>query len=170
MSGHSISRAAFGGYLPPAVASVIVLCAIGALGLWARDAWLVPSLGSALFVQVMTPQEPSGRLWNTAAGQLAGVAAGFTAVFLAGAADVPPFMSHNPLEWSRLTAVGLGAALTVLLQRALDATCPAGGATVLLIALGTVPPSWHGALLLVVGVGLVSLLGEAARVALLRTG
>jgi hypothetical protein len=38
----------------------------------------------------------------------------------------------------------------------------------LLVALGTVPPTAHGALLLTVGILLVTGLGEIARVAILR--
>jgi len=48
--------------MPPAAAAT-VLCAIGAIGLAAPDAYLVPSLGSAIFVQVMTPNEPSASRW-----------------------------------------------------------------------------------------------------------
>jgi len=59
--------------------------AIGALGLWAGQAWLFPSLGPTIFLQAVTPHEPSAQLWNTLAGHAVGVAAGFGALFLFGA-------------------------------------------------------------------------------------
>jgi hypothetical protein len=150
------------------VAAVAVLVVIGGLGLWAHDAWLVPSLGSAVFVQVMTPELPSGRLWSTAAGQAAAMLGGYAGVFVAGAAALPPFMSGHPLLAPRLLAAGIAVAITALLQRALQATSPAGGATALLLALGAVPPTIAGALVLAIGIALVCALGEAARVTLLR--
>ncbi len=131
-------------------------------------AWLVPSLGSAVFVQVMTPSQPSGKLWNTAVGQLVAVAAGFAAVYAVGANAAPAFMSGQPLVLARLWAAAAGIVLTVLLQRGFQATCPAGGAVALLIAVGTVPPTATGALSLIVGILLVTLLGEAGRLAVLR--
>ncbi len=155
-------------WLLPPLAAVAVLAVIGALGLAADDAWLVPSLGSAILVQVMTPDQPAGRLWNSGIGQLVAIAAGFAGIYLADAAAAPPFMSGHPLDAARLLAMAIAVAGTVLLQRALKATSPAGGAVALLVALGTVPPTAHGALLLTVGILLVTGLGEFARVAILR--
>ena len=140
-----------------------MLCCIGGLGLWAGDAWLVPSLGSAIFVQALSPSEPSGKAWNTAMGQFSGELAGYLAVYAAGAAMLPSFMSGHPLDAGRLLAVLIAIVLTVLLQRALSATSPAGGATTILVALGTVPPTLHGAFLLAAGILLVTALGEPVR-------
>ena len=145
-----------------------VLCIIGALGLWAGDAWLVPSLGSAIFVQTLTPGEPAGRAWNTAAGQLAAELAAFACVYAVGADALPSFTSGQPLVATRLLAVALSIAATVLLQRAIKATNPAGGAVALLVALGTVPPTLHGAALLAAGILLVTALGEPIRILLLK--
>jgi CBS-domain-containing membrane protein len=139
--------------LPP-IAGAGVLCGIGALGLLAHDAWLTPSLGSAILIQVMTPREPSARLWNTFIGQALAVFAGFAAVYIAGDHTLP--------------AVAIALAATVLLQRALQATCPAGGAVALLIALGSVPANLHGAWLLAIGIVLVTGMGEAMRVVILK--
>ena len=150
------------------IAAAIVLCAIGALGFFAHDAWLVPSLGSAIFVQVLTPKEPSASAWSTLVGQLVAVPAGFLGVFATMARGVPPVTSGHPPEPVRLFAVAVAVIATALLQRALKATCPAGGAVALLVALGTVPPNLHGALLLVIGIALVTALGEPARMLVLR--
>lgn len=168
MSQSRIGSPALGHWVLPPVLATIVLCLIGALGLAANDAWLVPSLGSAIFVQVMTPQQPSGRIWSTGIGQLVAIVAGFVGVYVAHAETAPAFMSGHPLLAARLLAVAVGVVLTVLAQRALQATSPAGGAVVLLIALGTVPPTVRGAVLLVIGIALVTGLGELARLATLR--
>jgi hypothetical protein len=152
----------------PTLASAAILAAIGAIGLVAHDAWLVPSLGSAIFVQVMTPKEPSAHWWNSLVGQIIAVPAGFLGVYVTRAQAAPEFLSGHPLEPIRLAAVAVAIAATVLAQRGLKATCPAGGAVALLIALGTVPPDLHGAALLGIGILLVTLLGEPARLLILR--
>jgi hypothetical protein len=54
------------------------------------------------------------------------------------------------------------------LQRSLKATSPAGGAVALLIALGTVPPTFYGAILLTIGILLVTAFGEPMRLLILR--
>ncbi|MBW4023810.1 MAG: HPP family protein [Proteobacteria bacterium] len=152
----------------PPIAAAVVLCAIGTIGLAANDAWLVPSLGSAIFVQVMTPKEPSASLWSTLLGQLVALPAGFIAVYVCGAEHAPSFLSGHPLVPDRLLAVAVAVVITILAQRALKATCPAGGAVALLLALGTTSPTWHGLLLLFVGIVLVTILGEPCRVLILR--
>jgi len=153
--------------MPPAAAA-IVLSAIGAIGLAAHDAYLVPSLGSAIFVQVMTPKEPSASLWSTLIGQLVALPAGFIAVYCCGAQAAPSFLSGHPLAADRLLAAAIAVVLTIAAQRALRATSPAGGAVALLLALGTTPSNWHGALLLGIGIVLVTLLGEPCRILILR--
>ena len=153
--------------MPPAAAAT-VLCAIGAIGLAAHDAYLVPSLGSAIFVQVMTPKEPSASLWSTLIGQLVALPAGFIAVYCCGVEAAPAFLSGHPLAAGRPLAVAIAVVLTIAAQRALKATSPAGGAVALLFALGTTPPTGHAALLLCVGIVLVTILGEPCRMLILR--
>jgi hypothetical protein len=160
--------------IPPAAAA-IVLCAIGAIALAAHDAYLVPSLGSAIFVQVMTPK-PSASLWSTLIGQLVALPAGFIAVYSCGAEATAAFLSGHPLAADRLLAVAIAVVLTIAAQRALKATSPAGGAVALLFALDTTPPTGHAALLLCcsaalllcVGIVLVTILGEPCRMLILR--
>ncbi len=153
--------------MPPA-AVAIVLCVIGAIGVAVHAAYLVPSLGSAMFVQVMTPKEPSANLWSTLIGQLVALPAGFFAVYVCGAEVAPAFLSGHPLAADRLLAVAIAVVLTIVAQRALRATSPAGGALALLLALGATPPTGQGALLLGVGIVLVTILGEPCRMLILR--
>jgi hypothetical protein len=152
----------------PPIAAAAVLCAIGAIGIAAHDAYLAPSLGSAIFVQVMTPKEQSASFWNTFIGQLVALPAGFIAVYICGAESAPSFHAGHSLAADRLLASAIAVILTIIAQRALKAASPAGGAIALLLALGMTPPTWHGALLLGIGLVLVTIMGEPCRMLILR--
>jgi hypothetical protein len=153
--------------LPPLLIT-LVLGGIGAFSLWVRQPLLIPSLGSAIFLQTLTPEEPSARAWNTGIGQLIGAAAGFGAVFLATAEWTPHFMGNNPLTIARVAAAAMAVLLTCVLQRILRATSAAGGATALVVALGAETATEEGAIRLVAGILLVTLLGEVSRWLILR--
>lgn len=153
--------------LPPLLITLI-LGGIGAFSLWVQQPLLIPSLGSAIFLQTLTPEEPSARAWNTGMGQLIGAAAGFGAVFLATAEWTPHFMGNNPLTIARVAAAAMAVFVTCVLQRILRATSAAGGATALVVALGAETATEDGAIRLVAGILLVTALGEAARWLILR--
>ena len=150
-------------------AAAAILAAIGGLSVATGRPWLVPSLGTAAFIQTMTPKVPSARPWNVVVGQLCGLGAGFAGVYVMGAQAAPAFASGHPLAWVRITAVAVAVTITVALQLLLRAENPTGGAVALLLALGAVPPNGQGAGLMLVGIALVSLLGEAARFTVLKT-
>lgn len=150
------------------ITTAVVLSVIAAVSAWAQQPWLVPSLGSSALVQVMMPREPAARPWNAGVGQLAGVAGGFSAVYLAGAAGTPSFMHHHELVLARVLAVAIGIALTAGLQAVFKALNPAGAATVLVVVLGEETATWAGAGRLIFGIFLVTLLGEAARWLMLK--
>ena len=158
-----IERAAF-----PLVGATFLLVVIGAIGVATGWPWLVPSLGAAALVQTMTPDQESAKPWSVVFGQLAGLAGGYAGVYAVGAEAVPEFGSGHPLVWIRIAAVAIAVAITVLLMFLGSGKNPAGGATTLLIALGTEPASWRGAVIMVVGILLVSVLGEAIRFTILR--
>jgi CBS domain-containing membrane protein len=156
--------------LSPLAASLAcagVLASIGAAGVLAGEPWLIASLGASALLQLLAPRLPAARAWNTAAGQLVGFAAGFAAVYALGATAAPHVATTEPMTWIRVAAAALAIAITALGQRLIKATNPAGGSTALLIALGKIRPTAHGAWLVVVGILLVTLIGEAARFALL---
>ncbi|HEX2939838.1 MAG TPA: HPP family protein [Rhodopila sp.] len=150
-----------------AVAALAILVLIGAIGIWTHHPWLVPSLGAAAFLQTMSPEIKTARPWNIFVGQLLAVAGGYAGVFAVGAQSAPSLASGHPLLWVRIAAVAVGIAVTVLLQHMFRAENPTGGATTLLIALGSEPATWGGVAIMLVGVTLVSLLGETARFSLL---
>lgn len=149
------------------LATAAILALIGAIAIWTHHAWLVPSLGAAAFIQTMMPDQVAARPWSMVVGQFIGLAAGYAGVYAAGAQGVPPLTGGHALVWARVEAVGIAVALTAIAQALLRAKNPAGGATTLLMALGTEPPTRNGALLMGVGIILVSLLGEACRFGIL---
>ena len=143
--------------------SALVMGIIVALGLWAGQAWLFPSLGPTIFLQAVTPREPAARPWNTLAGHAIGVAAGFAALFLCGAQHAPPVMSTDTLSAGRVAATALAVGATVAVQLAARAQHPPAAATTMLITLGGLKPDLETVLVIAIGVALVAALGEGAR-------
>lgn len=155
----------------PLLATVLVaaiLSVLAAASLWAQAPFLAPSLGSAVFTQVLHPREASARPYAILVGQILGAASGFAGVYLAGAAAAPPFSGDHTLVAARLAAIAIAGLLAAGGQRATGALTPAGGATALVVALGAEPANWHGVRDLAVGLAIVTLLGEAARRLMLR--
>ena len=50
------------------VLAAAVIGVVALISVWLQQPLLAPSLGSAVFVQVMSPDEPSAHPWNTAVG------------------------------------------------------------------------------------------------------
>lgn len=155
-------------YVLPPLLLTVVTAVIGGISLWVQEPLLIPSLGSAIFLQTMTPQEPSARAWNTGIGQAIGAAAGFVAVFVTDAASTPHFMGAEWLMLPRVIAAAVAVFVTSVLQRLLAATTAAGGATALVVTLGAETATAAGAVRLATGIVLVTLLGEASRRLILR--
>ena len=145
-----------------------VLAVIAALSVLLQQPLLAPSLGSAVFVQVTSPNEPSARPWNTAVGQFVGLAAGFIGIYVASASTVPVFMAGHPLVWARVLAVVVAIFLTVLGETVFQATSPAGAATAVVIATGAETADWAGFGRLAFAIALVTALGEIARRIMLK--
>lgn len=144
-----------------------ILLVVGLVSIWAGQPVLVPSLASAAFLQLLTPEQQAARPWNIAAGQLIGLGAAIAMVHLLGAAGTPHFMDRDPLVFSRVAAAALAAGITAAVQLATRATSAAGGTVALLVALGAETPDWAGAGRTAAGVVLVTLFGEALRRAVL---
>jgi hypothetical protein len=152
-------------------ASILIAAILGVIGgfaVWAQQPFLAPSLGSAVFTQLLHPEEKSATPYAIVVGQIAGAAAGFAGVFIAGAIVAPPFTGGHPLDWVRVLAIVIAALLAAATQLVTGALTPAGGATALVVALGAESADWRGIMHLAAGLVLVSVLGEAARRAILR--
>ena len=154
-------------HLAEALALALLLGLIGLFSVWANEPFLVPSLGSAAFVQVFMATERAAKPWSTGMGQLIGVAGGLVEVYVAGVAQSPSFMDHQPLIYGRVLAVVIAIFLTAFGQRLATATSAAGGATAMLLTLGAEQANLPGVGRLVLGIISVTALGEVARRAML---
>ena len=144
-------------------AATVVLGSIGLVSVWTQEALLVPSLASAAFLQILTPEQPSAQPWHIGMGQMLGLIAGLIGVYLAAATRLPAFFDHQPLLYSRVFAVAIAAACAAGLQLLFKATAAAGGTLAVFLALGTETPDLLGIARTVAGLLLVTAIGEAAR-------
>lgn len=138
------------------------------LSWWTGEALLAPSLGAAVLTQVATPTAPNARIWPIAVGQLCGVAGGFLGVHLAGAASTPAFTAGHALLAPRIGAIAIALSTTTLAMFATRALSPVGGATALVVALGTETATLSGLARLVGAIALVTTMGELCRLAILH--
>lgn len=143
--------------------ATLVLGLIGIIAVAVQEPILAPSLGSAVFVQVTTPQTSAARAWNTAGGQFAGMIGGFAGVFVTGVTTLPAFFGDHRLIALRVLALVIATFLTIVTQQICRCVSPAGGATAIIVAFGEESASWLGVQHLLAGILLVTLLGEAAR-------
>ncbi len=164
----NMNRTSMAGHGLATVLATAVLGIMGAISMWWQEPIIMPSVAAAIFTQTMTPTAPGARAWNSGVGQLVGEAAGFLAVFAAAAATAPHFLSHQPLLWSRVIAIVIAAFVTAVGQLLLKATSAPGMATAIVVATGVETASWAGAGRLAAGILVVTALGEASRLLLLR--
>lgn len=150
------------------LSSVAVMALIGALSVWADEPWLVASLGPSVLTQAMLANQKSATMKDTCIGQLVGLGVGFAGVYAVGAEAVPALASGEPLTWIRVSAVVVAFVLLVPLQHALKVKHPPAGSTALLVALGLEPPSWHTVWVMIVGIVMITVFGEAARALVMR--
>jgi hypothetical protein len=137
--------------IAPPVLIAALLGVIAAAAVWTQEPFLAPSLGSAVFTQLLHPDESSASPYAILVGQILGAASGFAGVFIAGAAGAAPFMGGHMLEWARVWAIVIAGLLAAAGQMATGALTPAGGATALVVALGAESADWRGVLHLGVG-------------------
>jgi hypothetical protein len=140
-----------------------LLLATGLIGLLAGQPWLFPSLGPTAFLQAEEPGKPASRFYNTVVGHLVGLVAGVLAAWLFVDAGTPPVLATKDLVPARVWAAALSGVLTMLGLALLKAQHPPAAATMLLVALGGIAPTWRGAGMVVAGVLIVASLGEGVR-------
>lgn len=153
--------------VPPLLLVIVIgLIALGSV--WAQQAWLAPSIAAAAFTQLFTPTQSGARPYTIVLGQVIGVAAGFAGVYAAHAAHAGKLMGAHDIGYDRAVAVIIAVALTSIIQMAAEARSPAGGTTAVVVAVGAEAADLAGAMRLAVGIVLVAILGEIARLILLR--
>lgn len=143
---------------------------VGLVGMAAGMPWLFPSLGPTIAIQTSSPDLPSAQPWNVFGGHLIGLCCGLAAVYLTGAAATPGVADAAVLSGVRVGAAVLAVLLSMWVQAALRARHPPAEATTLLIALGALAPTLKTALLVLSGVALITIVGEASRRLARRTG
>ena len=138
---------------------VLVVAAIA----WAtRQPLIFASLGPTAYELVEQPQMRSARPYNVIVGHLAGVGAGFLAVYLLNAWDAPSVAPTGVISPQRLWAVTLAATLTTVIALILKASQPAALSTTLLISLGSMQTA-RGAVAIIGGVLIITVIGEPVR-------
>lgn len=138
-----------------------LLLIVGVAGWLSRQPLLFTSLGPTAYELIETPKRRSAQPYSIFVGHLAGVACGFFAVWVTHAWNAP-VVSTSGVTPSRLWAVVIAAALTVLLNLLLRASQPASLSTTLLVALGSMQKPIDAALIMG-AVALMILVGEPLR-------
>ncbi|MFL6719136.1 MAG: HPP family protein [Burkholderiaceae bacterium] len=141
----------------------MALAIIGALGMAVGMPWLFPSLGPTIAIQTTTPDAPAAQPWNVVVGHLLGLASGFAAVHVSGAVNMPSVAAAHALSLPRMLAAVFAVLLSMLLQASFKASHPPAEATTLLIALGALEANGRNALIIALGVALVTLIGQSAK-------
>lgn len=139
-----------------------LLLVVGGVALALHRPLLFASLGPTVYEQVEKPRTRSARFYNVLVGHLAGVGAGFAALFLVGTRQAPDVLATGHLTLPRMWAVIIAVALTTLITVALHCQQPAATSTTMLIALGQFQ-NWHQAQTLLIAIGLVAAIGEPLR-------
>ena len=140
----------------------ILLAVVGALGVLVGVPWLVPSIGPSAVLIAATPAHPTARLWNMIVGHAGGLAAGFIAVGIVGAAGAPTVLGDHQLVPVRVAAAAIAVALTIGVGYLLQAAHPPAAASTLLVALGSIATVQQAAIVLA-GVIVTAALGELLR-------
>lgn len=148
-----------------AVLSIVVLAAVGGVGLASRLPWLFPSLGPTVMLLFESPRQPSSRPINVLVGHGVGILVGVGCLAAFGLVGQPP-VPVGGLTPGYLLSGALSVAVTTLVLTAIRLPHPPAGASTLIVSLGilTAPAellSMVGAVLLtcVLSWGLNILLG-----------
>lgn len=147
-------------WLAPLCEGVLILVASLA-ALLSRQPLIFTSLGPTAYELIEQPHRKSARPYNIIAGHSIAVAAGFLSLCVTHAWRVPAVSTRN-IQFPRVEATVLSAALTVLGTLLARATQPAALSTTLLISLGTMQ-RWTDAAVIMAAVLLMTLVGEPLR-------
>lgn len=135
---------------PPLLITAI-LGTLAVFSVIAQEAWIAPSLASAVFSQLLHPDDSGSHPINIAVGQVIGVAAGMGAVALAGQIHAPRLLGDHDLVAGRAVAIALAALLASFFQAITGKKTPAGGATALVVAIGIETVTWIGVFRMLMG-------------------
>ncbi len=139
-----------------------LILAVAAIGWATREPLIFASLGPTAYELVEQPHARSARRYNVVVGHFIGLASGFFALYILKAWSAPEVLATGGVSAERLWAVTIAATLTTILTLMARAGQPAAIATTLLVAMGAMQ-SERGALAIVVGVVIVTAIGEPVR-------
>ncbi|HEY0637659.1 MAG TPA: HPP family protein [Pseudonocardiaceae bacterium] len=114
---------------------LVVLAAVGVVGLLARQPLLFPSLGPTAMLIFDSPRQRSGSPRNTLVGHGVAILAGLACLTAFDLADSAPVLQEG-ITAARIGAAAASVALTVLVLRLLSCAHPPAGATTLIVSLG----------------------------------
>jgi hypothetical protein len=141
----------------------LVLLVPGLIAVWTHSVLLFPSLGPTALMQVSAPEHASSRFYNTVVGHGGGVAAAYFAVWLFGLGSTPSVFLLREVSAARLAATLVAITLAAALEVLLDSSHPPAASSTLLISLGTLRPTTHDVLTIVIGVLATAVTGELLR-------
>ncbi len=153
--------------LGPAGEGGLVL-AIAAIG-WAIGFPLIfSSLGPTIYEMIEQPHMKSARIYNVIVGHMIALGAGFFGLWLIGAWNAPKVASAGIVPPPRIWAAVIAVAVTTILTPLLKASQPAALSTALLVSLGVMQTA-HDAAAIVIGILVVSAIGQPIRMYRLRS-
>ena len=147
----------------PAAAGLLIL-ALGAISLSAKQPWLIASLGGTIFLQANTPSDTSSRAYNVIVGHSIALLAAFLAVALMGVETAPSVLSAKAVfPVSRVWASAFAIVLTMAGQQSARAFHAPAAVTTLLITFGIYRPTSKTAIAVLVATVLIAAAGEGLR-------
>ena len=124
------------------IASLLTMALVGILAVWRREPFVFPPLGATLFILFAFPLAQEANPRNVIGGHLVGLVAGILALVVFGLVSVPP--DTTDLDWKRLGAILLGLGLAITLLMNLRTLHIPAVATALVVAMGLLsePKDW----------------------------
>lgn len=114
------------------------LCLIAGLALVLRMPLIFPSLGPSALLMFYAKDAPEQPLRSVFWSHCIGLACGYAALVLMGAAEIP-VASLGLLDWKRIATVGIAIVATGALMRRFSVFHAPAGSSTLMVALGLTP-------------------------------
>jgi CBS-domain-containing membrane protein len=116
----------------------ITIALLAMLALATNSPFVFPSLGPTAYLLFFSPLAEASSPRNTILGHAIGLACGYAAFSLTGAASLPPFGLHAGIFWPRILSAALSLSTTGAFMVLLRASHPPAGATTLIVSLGII--------------------------------
>lgn len=145
------------------LAAGLALLAPAALALAAHRVILFASLGPTAVMQAQSPDHRSSTFYAAVVSHLGGFAIAAAAVYALGVADEPSVFQLHFVDWPRAAAAVVAIMVAAGFEIAVRAPHPPAAATTLLVALGSMKPTWGTFGLVAIGVIAVAAMGEWLR-------